>query len=140
MNVLGIVQLVAGLVPAVKSIIDTATSNETIVMRIQQLSAPLANVLEQVGSALFPKAAPALRIAAGAIAAFDPDVTKWLQGSLNVLLDPSPDLEVDGLYGPLTRAAVERLQTSLGLKVDGWAGTITQAAIADALAKRPMLS
>ena len=46
-----------------------------------------------------------------------------------------PDLVVDGLYGPLTRGAVERLQAKLGLKVDGWAGEITKAAIAAALAK-----
>lgn len=42
---------------------------------------------------------------------------------------------VDGLYGPMTRTAVERLQAKLGLKVDGWAGEITKAAIAAALAK-----
>ena len=42
---------------------------------------------------------------------------------------------VDGLYGPMTRNAVERLQIKLGLKVDGWAGEITKAAIAAALAK-----
>ena len=62
-------------------------------------------------------------------------MTKWLRGSLNALLDPSPNLLVDGLYGPLTRGAVERLQAKLGLKVDGWAGEITKAAIAAALAK-----
>ena len=70
-----------------------------------------------------------------AVAAFDPDVTKWLQGSLNVLLDPSPNLVVDGRYGTMTRNAVEQLQTKLGLRVDGWAGEITKAAIAAALAK-----
>ena len=62
-------------------------------------------------------------------------MTKWLRGSRNALLDPSPNLLVDGLYGPMTRNAVERLQAKLGLKVDGWAGEITKAAIAAALAK-----
>jgi len=96
---------------------------------------PLAGVLDEVGAYLFPKVAPGLHIAAGAVAAFDPDVTKWLQGSLNILLEPSPNLVVDGVYGTMTRNAVEQLQAKLGLKVDGWAGEITKAAIAAALAK-----
>ena len=80
-----------------------------------------------------PKVAPELHVAAGAVAAFDPDVTKWLQGSLNALLDPEP--RGRGLDRPMTRNAVERLQAKLGLKVDGWAGEITKAAIAAALTK-----
>ena len=137
MDVLSIIQLAAGLAPTVKSIIDAATGNESIVTKIKDISAPLAGLLETVGETLFPKAAPALRVAAGAMAAFDPDVTKWIQGSLNVLVEPSPNLVVDGLYGPKTRAAVETLQMKLGLRVDGWAGSLTQAAIASVLAKRP---
>ncbi len=139
MNVLAILQIAANLAPTVKSILDTATGNESIVTKIREISDPLASILETVGETLFPKAAPALRIAAGAMAAFDPDVTKWLQGSLNVLIVPSPNLVVDGLYGPKTRAAVEQVQAAYGLRVDGWAGSITQAAIAAALAKRPTL-
>ena len=138
-DILSILQLAAGLAPTVKSILDAATGNESIVAKIKDISAPLAGILETVGETLFPKAAPALRIAAGAMAAFDPDVTKWLQGSLNALLDPSPGLVVDGLYGPKTRAAVEQLQTKFGLRVDGWAGSLTQAAIASALATKPKL-
>ena len=140
MNILAIIQLAASLAPTVKSILDVASRNESIATKIKEVSAPLADILETVGEMLFPKAAPALRVAAGAMAAFDPDVTKWLQGSLNVLLDPSPNLVVDGMYGPKTRAAVERLQAKLGLKIDGWAGEITKAAIAAALAKRPTLA
>ena len=135
MSVLSVIQLAAGLMPTVKGILDAATSNESIVAKIKDVSAPLAGVLDEVGAFLFPKVAPGLHVAAGAVAAFDPDVTKWLQGSLNVLLDPSPNLVVDGRYGPMTRDAVERLQAKLGLKVDGWAGEITKAAIAAALAK-----
>lgn len=139
MDVLAIVQLAASLAPTVKSILDAATGNESIVTKIKDISAPLAGILETVGETLFPKAAPALRVAAGAMAAFDPDVTKWLQGSLNALVDPSPNLVVDGLYGPKTRAAVELLQAKYGLRIDGWAGTLTQAAIASALATKPKL-
>lgn len=139
MDVIAIIRLAVGLAPTVKSILDAATGNESIVAKIKDISAPLAGILETAGETLFPKAAPALRIAAGAMAAFDPDVTKWLQGSLNSLLDPSPNLIVDGLYGPKTRAAVEQLQTKFGLRVDGWAGSLTQAAIASALATKPKL-
>lgn len=139
MNILAIIQLAASLAPTVKSILDAASGNESIVTKIKEVSAPLADILETVGEMLFPKAAPALRVAAGAMAAFDPDVTKWLQGSLNVLVEPSPNLAVDGRYGPKTRAAVEQLQTKLGLRVDGWAGSLTQAAIASALVARPKL-
>ena len=108
---------------------------ESVVTKIKEVSAALATVLDEVGAFLFPKVAPELHVAAGAVAAFDPDVTKWLQGSLNALLEPSPNLVVDGLYGPMTRNAIEQLQAKLGLKADGWAGEITKAAIAAALAK-----
>ena len=107
-----IMQLVAGLVPTVKGIFDVATSNESVVAKIKNVSMPLAGVLDEVGAFLFPKVAPELHVAAGAVAAFDPDVTKWLRGSLNALLEPSPNLVVDGLYGPMTRNAVERLRLS----------------------------
>lgn len=139
MNILSIVQLVASLAPTVKSILDVAAGNASIVTKIKEVSVPLASVLDALGAELFPKAAPALRIAAGAMAAFDQDVTKWLQGSLNVLVEPSPNLVVDGLYGPKTRAAVEQMQAKYGLRIDGWAGSLTQAAIASALATKPKL-
>jgi hypothetical protein len=54
---------------------------------------------------LFPKAAPGLKVIAGAIGAFDPNVTKWLQDALNKLVKTSPKLDLDGIYGPETVAA-----------------------------------
>jgi peptidoglycan hydrolase-like protein with peptidoglycan-binding domain len=48
---------------------------------------------------------------------------------------PSPNLEVDGIYGPATQEAVEAAQKKLGIPVDGWAGEITQGAIQAALTK-----
>ncbi len=92
-------------------------------------------LLTSIGEKLFPKAAKTLHTVGAVFAAFDPDVTKWLQGALNVLLTPSPNLVVDGLYGPATRTAVEALQKQFGLVVDGLAGTVTRAAIEAALAK-----
>ena len=120
----------------IKGIIDEASSNDTIVTKIKALSAPFASVLANVGAQFFPKAAPALQVAAAAMASFDTNVTKWVQGALNVYLVPSPNLVVDGVYGPKTKAAVELLQAKLGLTVDGWAGQVTQAAIAQLLVKK----
>jgi peptidoglycan hydrolase-like protein with peptidoglycan-binding domain len=72
---------------------------------------------------------------AGAIGAFDPNVTKWLQESLNKLLNPSPNLEVDGIYGPRTVEAVEALRQKLGLKAEGLEGQFIQAATIAELGK-----
>jgi hypothetical protein len=91
--------------------------------------------LTDIGAALFPKVAPELRVVAAASAAFDPNVTKWLQSALNTLVTPSPNLVVDGVYGPKTREAVEAAQKKLGVPVDGWAGEITQGALLTALSK-----
>jgi peptidoglycan hydrolase-like protein with peptidoglycan-binding domain len=91
--------------------------------------------LTELGAALFPKVAPAMQVVAAASATFDPNVTKWLQIALNKLVSPSPNLVVDGVYGPRTREAVEAAQKKLGITVDGWAGEITQGAIQTALSK-----
>jgi murein L,D-transpeptidase YcbB/YkuD len=113
----------------IKSVIDMANSNPEIVQGIKALGPYVAPVVEYIGSKLFPNAKQELHIAAGAMAAFDPNVTKWVQGALNNLVTPSPALEVDGIYGPKTKAAVEKFQTDQKLTPDGWAGTITRAAI-----------
>jgi hypothetical protein len=91
--------------------------------------------LASLGASLFPKVAPEMQAVAAASATFDPNVTKWLQASLNKLLTPSPNLEVDGVYGPKTQEAVEAAQKKLGIPVDGWAGEVTQGAIQAALMK-----
>ncbi len=131
-----IIPLVIRYGPVIKDIIDEAMSNDDIVTKIQKLAGPIAPLLEQIGGQFFPAAAPALHIAAGAMAAFDPNVTKWVQGGLNAVLTPTPNhLVVDGVYGPRTKAAVETLQKQLGLDVDGWAGVLTQAALTAAMAK-----
>jgi len=58
---------------------------------------------------------------------------KWIQNSLNVVLDLSPPLVVDGNYGANTRAAVREFQSAHGLAVDGQAGDRTLAALDAAL-------
>jgi hypothetical protein len=91
--------------------------------------------LADIGASLFPKVAPELQLVAAASATFDPNVTKWLQAALNKLVTPSPNLAVDGVYGPKTREAVEAAQNKLSIPVDGWAGDVTQGAILTALSK-----
>lgn len=140
MDPLTILQLAIQYGPTVKTLIDEALSNDDLVAKITALSRPLANLLEGIGATFFPKAAANLHVVGGVIAAFDPNTTKWLQGALNALVNPSPGLVVDGLYGAKTRAAVSALQAQLGLTIDGLAGQITQAAISAALAKLPNLT
>jgi peptidoglycan hydrolase-like protein with peptidoglycan-binding domain len=113
----------------VKSLIDIAQNNDDLVTKIKESLPTIAHALEEYGAKFFPGVKDELRIAAAAMAAFDPNITKWLQESLNLAMDPSPKLVVDGIYGPKTKAAVELAQTKLGLPVDGWAGQLTQSAI-----------
>lgn len=136
MDWLKLMQLVFIYGPQIKAAIDETSTNEDLAEQVKAVAQPLVPFLEQVGEALFPAAAPVLRLVGGVFAAFDPNVTKWLQGALNALVNPSPNLVVDGIYGPKTRAAVEQLQKQLGLVVDGLAGVVTRAAIDNALASK----
>lgn len=58
----------------------------------------------------------------------DPAAVRALQSSLNAL-GQDPPLEVDGLVGPLTRAAVSAFQGQVGLTQDGLAGPNTNRAL-----------
>jgi hypothetical protein len=46
----------------------------------------------------------------GALTAFDQVQVRWIQSTLNTLGVASPALEVDGQYGPKTKAAVSAFQ------------------------------
>lgn len=52
-----------------------------------------------------------------------------LQRELNRQLFPNPRLNVDGIFGPLTRAAVVAFQRQAGLTPDGIVGPRTRAAL-----------
>ena len=56
---------------------------------------------------------------------------RWLQTSLNRIL--GLDLEVDGIYGEATRAAVREFQGRHHLQIDGVAGPITRAKMEEVL-------
>lgn len=139
MDIFSIIQIAIQYGPTIKSIIDEAVTNDDILTKVEALGPEVGGLIGTLGSQLFPQASPTLQKVGGVIAAFDPNTTKWLQGSLNALLSPSPNLTVDGKYGPKTTAAIIQLQTKLGLAPDGIAGQLTQAAIAAALAKLPNL-
>jgi len=118
----------------VKELLDKGgVTPQSLETAVPQIVPQLANL----GATLFPKVAPEMQAVAAASATFDPNVTKWLQASLNKLLTPSPNLVVDGVYGPKTRDAVEAAQKKLGIPADGWAGDVTQGAIQVALIKLP---
>lgn len=117
----------------VKDAIATGTSFKDVLDKID--SPEMIDMFESLGEQMFPAIAPALRGVAAIVSTYSPDHTKWVQGSLNKMLVPSPGLVVDGLYGPATRKAVEQLQTNLGITVDGWVGDKTSALIQAFLAK-----
>lgn len=60
---------------------------------------------------------------------------RWLQESLNTVLELEPDkkLAVDGDYGPLTEAAVVEFQERNNLIVDGFADLLTEIKIRERL-------
>jgi len=132
LTVLSLISTAVQVAGSVKGLLDQGgVSQQSLQATVPQIVPQLASI----GAALFPKVAPEMQVVAAASATFDPNVTKWLQAALNKLLTPSPNLVVDGVYGPKTREAVEAAQKKLGITVDGWAGEATQGAIQLALAK-----
>lgn len=134
-SLLSIVQIAVQFGPAIKAAIDEAVSNDDLLTKLESLAPNVGSLLQTLGAELFPQASATLQKVGGVVAAFDPNTTKWLQGSLNSILALNPPLVVDGMYGAKTTAAVQQVQKQLGLTVDGIAGTITQAAIQTALTK-----
>lgn len=62
---------------------------------------------------------------------------RWVQDALNKVLVPSPNLDVDGDYGPRTIVAIKLFQMAHGLTVDGLVGDATINALDAELAKKP---
>lgn len=57
------------------------------------------------------------------------DSVEELQEALNQQLDPSPELDVDGDYGPLTKAAVRKFQEKAKLPPTGFADEATRESL-----------
>ena len=132
LTVLSLISTSVQVAGTVKELLDKGGVTQ---QSLQTAAPQVVPQLARLGASLFPKVAPEMQAVAAASATFDPNVTKWLQVALNKLLTPSPNLEVDGIYGPATQEAVEGAQKKLGIPVDGWAGEITQGAIQAALTK-----
>ena len=90
-------------------------------------------LLTQLGTTTFPGFSPD-KAQAAAATTLDVNGVKWTQTALNVLLGES--LQVDGVYGAATKAAVTRFQVANNLEADGWAGTKTADALRAALIAR----
>lgn len=127
MNVFEMILLAVRYGPTVKAALDEAASNDSVLVKISRIAPVVGPLLTRLGAQLFPKAAPAIQQVGAAVAAFDPNGVKWLQGALNAV--QGTKLVVDGIYGPKTTAAVEDFQKQHGLVLDGVAGKITQAAL-----------
>lgn len=137
-NWLSIVPLLMQYGPKVKTWIDIGLP---IFNTLRQEGVPasqkIITVLQQVGGELFPALKdPIKEVAAAADALFNPHGTMWIQTSLNTLIKSG--LDVDGDYGPATKAAVTNFQTAnqpAAGPIDGWAGRKTQAVLVSELAK-----
>lgn len=57
------------------------------------------------------------------------ELVQSIQRTLNARLSPSPDLSIDGDFGPATKAAVKAFQRSKGLEANGEVGPETFAAL-----------
>jgi len=60
---------------------------------------------------------------------------KWLQEGLNIAVQPSPNLVVDGIIGPKTQAAVQAFEREVGIPTDGIPGLLVQLFLTQVLSK-----
>src|SRR5262245_12171589 len=86
------------------------------VKAVEEHARDLLPILAQVGKQMFPEIDDNLAAAAAATTMFDPVRVKWLQTALNII--GAESLDVDGEYGPLTKAAVKQFQETHGLVAD----------------------
>ncbi len=127
MNWLAIIPLYLKYGSVVQWIWNAATSNQDFITKVEQLLPAVAGVANQIATEFFPNAAPAVAKFTSTALMFNTALVKYAQQACNLVLNSG--LEVDGMYGPLTKAAVTELQEHLGLAADGIFGKITEAAV-----------
>jgi peptidoglycan hydrolase-like protein with peptidoglycan-binding domain len=96
--------------------------------RIPELQ-QIVPLLTQLGTSTFPGLPPGTAATAAATT-LDVNGVKWTQTALSLL---NGSLEIDGVYGPATKAAVTKFQSANNLEADGWAGAQTTDALRAAL-------
>lgn len=136
MNLVGLIALIPKIMEAVALVntIKTAlASGQSILDVLKEKGAEFIEFFTDVAKLLFPGLNPEQQVAAGVLM-FDVQAVKEIQAGMNTLMNAG--LDVDGSYGPLTKAAVSAFQTKFGLEPDGWAGRLTNAIIQVELAKR----
>ena len=133
-KMLPVLMRILALLPRIQEAMKAGTPILTL---LQRYAPDLIDLIGGVGATFFPSLAPAAQVEVGALTAFDQGQVRWIQDSLNKLNVASPPLVVDGMYGQLTKTAVEAFQTAHGLTVDGWGGKMTATAIQTELNKLP---
>ncbi len=129
MNWLAIIPLYLKYGSVVQWIWNAATSNQDFLTKVEQLLPAVAGVANQIATEFFPTAAPAVAKFTSTALMFNTELVKYAQQACNLVLKDVTPLEVDGMYGPLTKEAVTKLQMQLGLTADGIFGKITEAAV-----------
>lgn len=132
--IIGLIPQILRIVDLVKGAVGSGLSFRSITDLIQ--NADILDLFKNLGAQLFPHVKPEFQATAAVTASYSTEYVKKVQNAANQLLKPSPALDVDGHYGPLTQKAVMALQKQLGVEVvDGWVGDNTMAAINVAVAK-----
>lgn len=97
-------------------VVDVQLGCLPVAIRMIELVPALAfgAAVERAAEAIMPPVLPVPAAVGGGLTG-----AKWVQAMLNLIVNPSPPLKVDGSYGRLTRDAVRKAQEVFGLPVNG---------------------
>jgi hypothetical protein len=132
MNWLALIALAEKYGPIISGLWNLATSNADYVAKIEAALPQVAKYAVEIATEFFPGSAPGAQVIAGTVLTLNSDFVRYVQQACNSLVGSG--LEVDGMYGPKTAAAVKVLQAKIGVAVDGLYGKLTDAAA------KPLLS
>jgi peptidoglycan hydrolase-like protein with peptidoglycan-binding domain len=130
MNMLALIPLFLQYGTIIESAWQASTSNEDFIARLKTaVPGDVLTVALQIAQSFFPGMQGTNQTLAGVLGVFNPTLIKYAQTACNLILNLSPPLVVDGIYGPKTEAAIKSLQQNLGVSVDGLFGKVTEAAV-----------